>query len=60
MKEITKVGMFIEGILIGILFTYSFLLKDFNLPYYPFVIGLICIFIIGLCFQEKPSEVYKR
>ena len=60
MNEITKVGIFIEGILIGILLVYSILSNSFELPLYPFVMGLICIFIIGLCFQEKPSEVYKH
>ena len=60
MNEITKIGMFIEGILIGVLLTYSILLKSFELPLYPFMVGLVCIFVIGLCFQEKPSEVYKK
>jgi hypothetical protein len=56
--ELTKVGMFIEGIIMGVCIVYSFLYGNPNidLPIYPIFIGLLCMFCIGLAFNEEVKE----
>jgi len=53
MNKLMKSGIFFEGIIIGILIGYLILYIQFNLPFYPFLIGLICMVIIYIQWSEK-------
>jgi hypothetical protein len=59
-KELSKIGMFLEGIIIGILAVYLLLLEKFLLPLYPFFVGLICMIFIGCLFQEEVNKGDKK
>ena len=53
MKTLSKEGMFIEGVLIGMLLVYFFISTKITLSFYPYFAGLICILLIGVMFQDK-------
>ena len=56
MTELSKVGMFVEGIICGVCLTYILLDFSFELPLYPNFVAVICLILIGLVFQEAKEN----
>lgn len=56
MRELSKVGMFVSGIICGLWWAYILLNLNFDLPLYPNFIAIICLILIGLIFQEAEES----